>query len=99
MGKKTLPRPTELSFPAQDWTNLGPGQPVRVQDNNGQNFVAVIETKTGNSRAVWIIRDDTRTRQVIGNTEGVELLLINQSPPLPPPIPAVQDPSGRTQCS
>jgi hypothetical protein len=75
--KTALSGPTEVSFPTQNWTGLVPGQSVHVRDHRGQSFVAIIEMKTGNSNAVWIIRDDTRTRQVIGNTEGVEILPID----------------------
>jgi hypothetical protein len=96
--KKALPRPAEVSFPAQHWTSLVPGQVVRVRDYDDQNFVAVIEMKSGNSHAVWIIRDDTRTRHVVGNTEGIELLPIDQTAN-PHPTTEVQDRAGRNQCS
>lgn len=83
--KKASPRPAEVSFPAQNWTSLVPGQSVRVRDYDGQDFVGIIDVKAGNSHAVWFIRDDTRTRHVIGNTEGVELLPIDQTAHTHPP--------------
>ena len=79
MQKTGLPGPAEVSFPTQNWTGLVPGQSVRIRDPHDQSFVAIIEMKTGNSHAVWIIRDDTRTRHVIGNTEGVEILPIDET--------------------
>jgi hypothetical protein len=96
--KTALSGPAEVSFPTQDWTGLVPGQSVHVRHYHGQSFVAIIEMKTGNSNAVWIIRDDTRTRHVIGNTEGVEILPIDETVH-PHPTAEVQGFAGRQRCS
>ena len=97
MQKTAVSGPAEVSFPTQDWTGLVPGQSVRGRDHHGQSFVAIIEMKTGNSNAVWIIRDDTRTRQVIGNTEGVAMLPIDDAVH-PHPTAEVQGLAGRRRC-
>jgi hypothetical protein len=67
-------------FAPQDWTGLLPGQHVWVRPNDGATFAAVIETKTNNSSAVWIPRDDSlQTRQVFGHTEGIHVVPIEQA--------------------
>ncbi|MEV7135713.1 hypothetical protein AB0N24_22860 [Arthrobacter sp. NPDC093128] len=79
MEKKKSRRPSE-GFVPQDWTGLLAGQHVWVRPNDGATFAAVIETKTSNSSAVWILRDDSlQTRQVFGHTEGIHLVPIEQA--------------------
>lgn len=79
MEKKKSRRPSE-GFVPQDWTGLLPGQHVWVRPNDGATFAAVIETKTSNSSAVWILRDDSlQARQVFGHTEGIHLVPIEQA--------------------
>lgn len=83
MEKKTPPSLNEDS-PAQDWTDLLPGQHVRVWLDDGANFTAIVESKTRTSSAVWILRDDNlNTRQVFGHTEAVHLVPIEQTADLP----------------
>jgi translation initiation factor IF-1 len=77
----------EESFLPQDWTDLLPGQRVWVRANDGETFAATVETKTHNSHAVWILRDDyVKIRQVFGHSEGVQLLPLEEADHLQPGI-------------
>ncbi|WP_120520127.1 hypothetical protein [Arthrobacter celericrescens] len=75
MKKRTSAVATSTTtIDAQNWTTLAPGDKVHVQHPEMGKFQAVVDDKTHDSHAIWILREDLGERRVFTNLEGVRLV-------------------------
>ena len=93
MRRKKVQKPV-TDIQSQDWSDLVQGQRVWLRQPDGETVAAVVELKTSNSTAVWVIRDDfVQTRHVFSHNEGVQIFPIDEQPAAPNFGPQSTDPA------